>query len=286
MITDLCYRWKRYSTPPADAIVVHNTREIADRATAMLPLPDPVFIRDEIMRLAELLAEACDDDFVEPRRLTETLSNVLDTLQCRERSANEPNFDEEPDPSVHTTAHAKGLPLGELGDHAVDLLAQLADTARRIQLAEEADALDALLLPLACCVARAGGELTRISPVVNAAAAMANTLWEPNDITSLFRMIDEVFHAVSPKISDAAAGTEDARIWRVLVINRAIMATRTHRPALMETAFDSLIEHATDDAAAFFREGMGQMDALDYPAAVRIVMQRYHDAWSTRRRLH
>ncbi|MGB5830538.1 MAG: hypothetical protein WBG92_00910, partial [Thiohalocapsa sp.] len=221
----------------------------------MVPVPDPVYIRDEIARLAEILSEAGNDsrdaESAEPLRLTDALSDVLDALQRRERSQNE----HDADAGIMTSEPS----LGDLGDHAVSLLSQLSRMARRMHLEDEADALEALMLPLACCVARAGGELTQIAPVVNAAAALASRFREPEEVTGLFRMTDDVFHGVSPRVSDAPPGSEDARAWRVLIINRAIMATRTHKPAFMEDAFDTLVEYAFDDAAAFFREGMEQM---------------------------
>jgi hypothetical protein len=70
--------------------------------------------------------------------------------------------------------------------------------------------------------------------------------------------------------------TEPQRPWRVLLLNRAIVATRSHRPALMEVAFDDVVEHLPQEAARFFEEGMAQMDALDYPPQVRAVMERYY----------
>ncbi len=40
------------------------------------------------------------------------------------------------------------------------------------------------------------------------------------------------------------------------------------------------------DAPDFFREGMGQIEALDYPPQVREVMQRYFEVWCVGQRLH
>ena len=79
---------------------------------------------------------------------------------------------------------------------------------------------------------------------------------------------------------------DSTRPWRVLLLNRAIVATRSHRPDLMESAFKAVVDGLPGDAPEFFREAMGQMAALNYPPQVRTVVQRYADAWCVRRTLH
>ena len=54
----------------------------------------------------------------------------------------------------------------------------------------------------------------------------------------------------------------------------------------MEAAFRVLIANLPDDASEFFREGMLQMDALDYPEVVRNVMEKYYRQWSMTKTLH
>ena len=76
------------------------------------------------------------------------------------------------------------------------------------------------------------------------------------------------------------------RPWRVLLLNRGIVATRSHDPSTMEEAFTFLIRHLPEDAAQFFAAGMQQMEALNYPAHVRQVMEKYHRQWSLNRTLH
>jgi hypothetical protein len=244
----------------------------------MLQIPNPVSIRDEVARVAERLREACDEspasELEDSEGLSNALLNVLDALRQR---AHPPN------PERLSRAEPR---LGDLGDHGIDLLDWLAKLARRVKLEADAEMLERLTLPLACCVARAGGEISRIGPVVNAAAALAKTLRDPKELTELYRLTDDVAQAVSLRIAEAPAGSDDGRAWRVLVLVRAIVATRSHQPALMEAAFDALLEALPGDAPGFFREGMEQMDALDYPPAVRAVMQRYYDAWGMDRRLH
>ena len=69
-------------------------------------------------------------------------------------------------------------------------------------------------------------------------------------------------------------------------MNRAIVATRTHQPDVMEEAFTVLVRHLPEDAPGFFNQGMEQMDLLNYPPHVREVMERYYTKWSVKRSLH
>jgi hypothetical protein len=62
-------------------------------------------------------------------------------------------------------------------------------------------------------------------------------------------------------------------------MNYSIVATRTLTPELMEAAFRVLTEKLPEDAPRFFDEGMQQMDAQNYPPAVREVMEKYHREW-------
>lgn len=245
----------------------------------MVLLSDPVHIRDEVERLGERLKLVRDDAVAaglpDPIGLINALDDLLDSL--RQRFV--PAADEE-EPSATLP------PLGRLGDHGIDLLSRLADIAETLGMIEDARALTALTLPLACCVARGGGELTDIAPVVNAAAALANRLHDPRELALLYESIDAVVQGVSPAVSEAPANTDPARAWRLLLINRAIVATRSHEILLMEAAFDALIEQCPAEAPGFFREGMAQMDAIAYPANVRALMRRYAEQVGLDRRLH
>jgi hypothetical protein len=41
-----------------------------------------------------------------------------------------------------------------------------------------------------------------------------------------------------------------------------------------------LVETLPEDAAQFFREGMGEMDRLNYPRSVRVIVQEYFDRYT------
>jgi hypothetical protein len=91
--------------------------------------------------------------------------------------------------------------------------------------------------------------------------------------------------AASALIKQDLEKNNPGRPWRLLHLNRGIVATRSHNPALMEEVFEELVRELPEEAPGFFAEGMQQMEALNYPPHVRKVMGRYFAKW-TRPRMH
>jgi hypothetical protein len=193
---------------------------------------------------------------------------------------------ERPQPIPADSRATGASDLGAAGNECIDLLGRLAALAGRLRLPQHARQVEALALPLACWIARRGGELSHPAPVVNAAGALANSTKAPDELAALYGLMTEVVDALSPKVTQDGEPADSTRPWRVLLLNRAIVATRSHRPNLMESAFSAVVEALPGDAPEFFREAMGQMEALNYPPQVRAVVRRYADAWCQRRTLH
>jgi hypothetical protein len=238
-------------------------------------------IAGELRRQARELVRAFEDDprgdELDPQPTYNALGECLEACQRagqadRERSGAPPE-------------EGCGPTLDAIADHALGLLSRLTALANGLNRPHEARGIEALALPFACWVARNGGELSHLEPIVNAAAALANRLQEPSQLEQLYTLLSEVTAAVSPQVSQDTGLRDPSRPWRILVLNRAIVATRSHRPPLMEEAFEHLIEQLPDEAPGFFREGMEQMEALSYPSHVRVVMQRYYSRWCTQRTL-
>ena len=194
---------------------------------------------------------------------------------------------------IEVDSHARGdtsMPhasdagdITELGEYALKLLENLAALDNE-SAAREHSAW--LAIELAVWIARHGGQIDTLEPVVDGLASLANQLSEPHDLEALSAIVAEICNAVSPVIREDLERVNPGRPWRVLLLNRSIIATRSHNPDLMEEAFAILTQYLPEDAARFFTEGMQQMEALDYPAQVRKVMEKYHRQWTLSRSLH
>lgn len=252
----------------------------------MLPPVDICYLAQEVARLGDevkRLAEESEQPLEpHPEVLVDGLVDLLDSLSAAESADAWPS-------GSSLRASSVGEP-DNLLTHGLDLLAGLANQVGRLQQPQLTHAIEALALPLACWLIRRGAELIRPELVVNAAASLANRLKNPEDLATLYGLMTEVVDGISPRRSQELEGGGRAlppdRPWRVLLLNRAIVATRSHRPGLMVDAFQAVCEHLPEDAPSFFREGMGQMEALNYPQQVRDVMDRYYQLWCAGQRLH
>ncbi|HKK06309.1 MAG TPA: hypothetical protein VKA50_10720 [Gammaproteobacteria bacterium] len=203
-------------------------------------------------------------DVVSPELLAEALRQFVDVVRRIEAGAGE---------TGETTAEAD---ITELGDHALSLLQDLSQWAAQLRLAEARERLDALSVPVALWVARRGGYINDLEPVVNTLAVLANSTQDPATLAELSRVMGEITAAVAPALRQDLDRSEPGRPWRILNLNRGIVATRTQDPQVMTAVFDELVHNLPEDAPAFFAEGMEQMDALNYPAEVREVVENYH----------
>jgi hypothetical protein len=180
------------------------------------------------------------------------------------------------------TGHPDVAEVSELGERGAHLLADLRRWAARLELPGAAYRCQAALLSLAAWIARQQGYLRALELTVNTLADFANQTREPDMLFKLSRLLDEIVEAVPPAIKRDDDKQNFFRPWRILLVNYAIVATRSHRPEAMEQAFDSLLAYLPEEAPRFFSEGMEQMVALDYPPQARAVMENYARQWVPR----
>lgn len=220
-------------------------------------------------------------DMVSPTLLRQALEQLFQILAQLDSGGGGNIFDtlREVNPQGTAATTTGGVPedMTELGEYGIGLLQDLAQWAATLGLARERQLLEALTVPMALWTARHGGQLTTLEPVVNSLAAGANQLRDAEALKSLSRVMGELADAVAPASRGALEAGHGASPWRILNLNRGIVATRSQDPAAMEAAFEELLQRLPADAAAFFAEGIKQTAAPDYPAAARAVMERFYE---------
>ncbi|MEW8237344.1 MAG: hypothetical protein AB2727_04050, partial [Candidatus Thiodiazotropha taylori] len=210
-----------------------------------------------------------------PAALRETMFRLIDILQLvdqqRENESENALSEDE---------------LNELGDYGINLLMDFSALAMQLELNEESREIEDLALPLALWLGRHLGQIKTLEPIVNALARLANTYQDNAELEQLYEVVQELLNTVSPELKTRKKQESTSEPWRILLINQAIIATRSHRPGLIERAYEILVEYIPEEAPAFFKEGMSQMEALNYPQQVREVVEKYYNLWSSPRTLH
>ncbi len=163
----------------------------------------------------------------------------------------------------------------EIGDHGFILLLKLVNLMEKLDLPHKRKEIEQISLIFARWVIHFNGRLKHIEPIVNAFAHSANSMKEKKSLLALIELMDMVVDASSDEIKHDLESSNTYRPWRLLHINRGIVATRTHDAGIMKKVFDEMILYLPQDAASFFSEGMQEMDALDYPPNVRKVIEEY-----------
>jgi hypothetical protein len=173
----------------------------------------------------------------------------------------------------------------QLGDHGLNLLMELIAWTRKLDLDDARRDLESVTLSATEWILRHQGEIRTLEPIVDALAATANRLKEPRTLEALAQFMGRIAGAVASYLRQDLELTNPGRPWRMLLLNRGIVATRSHNTRLMEQAFEDLTRELPMEAPRFFAEGMEQMQALDYPRPVREIMARYFEKWA-RPRMH
>ncbi len=168
------------------------------------------------------------------------------------------------------------------GNELILLIDRLLVFSSQIQHQESFAYFEEFLFLFSLWFAKSGGTISKLTPIVNLIAALSNRLRDQLELKKLLANIEILINATEQAIQDDMDDRDPRRPWRVLLLNYAITATRTHEPALMDRTFQFLIHNLPDDLKQFFSEGMGQMTALNYPQPVRDVMEKYYRQYAAR----
>lgn len=169
-----------------------------------------------------------------------------------------------------------GSEATKIGDHGFILLLKLIDLMELLDLPHKRKEVEQISLIFARWILRYSGRINHLGPLVNAFAQSAKLMREKESLKTLSELMSRVVDACSLEIKQDLDESDQTRPWRLLHINRGIVATRTYDLDIMKKAFDELLIYLPEEAPDFFIEGMKEMEALDYPPHVRELMEFYH----------
>jgi len=166
--------------------------------------------------------------------------------------------------------------ITDIGAQGLQLIDELAFKLASQQLESERQDVEQVALVLARWVIAHQGTLTNIQSIVNAFAYLSNAVHDKATLAQLAAFAGQVAHACSDAIKQDVDNSNPMRPWRILHLNRGIVATRSHELELMRRVYAELIEAIPMDAPGFFKEGMSEMEHLNYPSPVRELMQEFY----------
>ena len=175
--------------------------------------------------------------------------------------------------------------INQCCDYGLHLSDEQSDLASRCGLDSVAQEIEDLCFPFSLWAARNNAEINHLRPVANAIARKANSLSDPGILSSLFTQINEIMEAIDENQRQIES-QDPALPWRILLLNRAIIATRSFQPVLIETAYMDIVTFLPQDASGFFSSAMEQMDLTGYPKNIREIVENWFQRYSTRPTLH
>jgi len=219
--------------------------------------------REYLLKLPQQLDELLDDDY------RKGLTALIDKFEDYFNIVASVNLRASEDRFIEATEAT------EIGDYGFVLLLKLVDLMERLDLPHKRKEIEQISLVFARWIMSYNGTINYLEPLVNAIAQLANLMQEREALLALSELIAEIVDHCSLELKKDQDDDEELRPWRLLHINRGIVATRTHDLEVMKRAFDEFLIYLPQEATGFFAEGMKEMDALDYPPHVRKVMEFY-----------
>jgi len=211
-------------------------------------------LRDTLTRKAEGIDN-------ETFAMIAALQQVLDIAEAADQQAQTLNPDE----------------ITDIGGQGLTLIDNLVLLLAAKSLVSEKQDIEQVALVIAQWVITHHGVLKNIQSVVDGLAYLANALHDKAALSRMAVFMGQVAHACHAILRHDLDNSNPARPWRVLNINRGIVATRSQDLDIMNAVFTDLIRAIPMDAPEFFSEGMLEMMRQNYPERVCEVVQEFYE---------
>jgi hypothetical protein len=178
------------------------------------------------------------------------------------------------------------IDIDQCCDYGLHLFDEQSELAARCGLDSVSEELEDLCFPFSLWAVRHHAGIHHLQPVVNAIARKANAVSDPGVLSSLFTQINEIMDAIDENLRQDTESHDPMRPWRILLLNRAIIATRSFQPILIESAYMDIVNYLPQDASGFFADAMEQMDQVGYPRQIRDIVETWFQRYSSKPTLH
>lgn len=241
--------------------------------TASSTAPEFSLIMERFLSLSEQISENWDEEMAETTpelliRAAQQLHDMMAHLSVDDRSSQE------------------DIDIDQCCDYGLHLFDEQSDLASRCGLDDVARQIEDLCFPFSLWAARHHATITHLQPVVNALARKVNEQRDPGALSSLFTEVNEIMDAIDEKIRQDVDSHNPIRPWRILLINRAIIATRSFQPVMIDTAYLDIVNYLPHEASDFFEQVMEQMDLVGYPQNVKQIVETWFQRYATKPTLH
>ncbi len=183
---------------------------------------------------------------VTPDQLVEAIGQLLEVLERNPVDA--------PTPAMQENGEAE-----KVANHALAFLEDLGVYADRLELGEASQELQRVATAVALWLAAWGAPIHAVEMAVNALGELANETSDGAELARILGMMDALVAHAGPEIRADLETANPYRAWRILLLNRAIVAVRAQDLDGIRRAFDEVAQRLPDDAGAFFREALTQV---------------------------
>ncbi len=186
--------------------------------------------------------------------------------------------------SLHKLSEQKVTPeiLTFITNQSLLVETQLAQMMREFGLDQDALNLDIQAYQFSLKMTTQEIDVHVYNAIVNSISYYSNKAKMGDDLIQLYQEITPLVFAL-PEIKRTA---EQYEVFKLLVFNYAIIATRTLDPERMEQGLSILVQYLPQEAEQFLKQGMGQMDIVGYPENIKAVMARFYLKYTTSKVMH
>jgi hypothetical protein len=182
------------------------------------------------------------------------------------------------------TAEVLAEDVNAITDQIFECLHDLGNWADRLKLRAARVSVIDISLEVAQWCMRHRGQLRQIGPVVAALANRANAAGSLDACIALSDAYEAVISNVAARLQADHLSTDPLRPWRQLLINAAIVSTRSRDTRKMERAYRRLEAHLPSECPAFFQQAAHQVAGLGFSAEARALVQSRNAKWTSRGR--